>query len=107
MSSSSQVLSLLQKCQGAIYVLAFLFCLPAAAKAQTLQVAAAADLQFVLPELATQYEKESAVKLQITYGSSGNFSAQIQNGARQFFVVSEAVIDLGRKAQPDRAAGGE
>jgi molybdate transport system substrate-binding protein len=82
MSFSSQVLSLLQKCQGAIYVLAFLFCLlPAATKAQTLQVAAAADLQFVLPELATQYEKESGVKLQISYGSSGNFSAQVQNGA--------------------------
>src|SRR6202171_5393139 len=81
MSSSSQMLSLSQKCQGAICVLAFLFCLPAATNAQTLRVASAADLQFVLPELATRYEKESGVKLEITYGSSGNFSGQIQNGA--------------------------
>ena len=48
---------------------------------QTLRVAAASDLQFVLPELAAQYEKESGVTLAVTYGSSGNFFAQIQNGA--------------------------
>jgi len=49
--------------------------------AQTLRIAAASDLQFVLPALAAQYEKQSGVKLAITYGSSGNFVAQIQNGA--------------------------
>jgi molybdate transport system substrate-binding protein len=49
--------------------------------AQTLRIAAAADLQFVLPDLAAQYEKQTGVKLAITYGSSGNFFAQIQNGA--------------------------
>jgi len=52
-----------------------------AAHAQTLRIAAASDLQFVLPELAAQYETQSGVKLAITYGSSGNFFAQIQNGA--------------------------
>jgi molybdate transport system substrate-binding protein len=51
------------------------------AYAQTLRIAAAADLQFVLPDLAAQYEKQTGVKLAITYGSSGNFFAQIQNGA--------------------------
>jgi hypothetical protein len=35
------------------------------------------------------------------------FRAQGQNGARQLFVVGKAVIDLGRKAQPDRAVDGE
>ena len=49
--------------------------------AQTLRIAAASDLQFVLPELAAQYENQSGVKLAVTYGSSGNFFAQIQNGA--------------------------
>jgi len=34
-----------------------------------------------MPELATEYEKQSDVKLSVTYGSSGNFFAQIQNGA--------------------------
>jgi molybdate transport system substrate-binding protein len=49
--------------------------------AQTLRIAAASDLQFVLPDLAAQYEKQTGVRLAITYGSSGNFVAQIQNGA--------------------------
>ena len=49
--------------------------------AQTLRIAAASDLQFVLPELAAQYEKQSGAKLAVTYGSSGNLFAQIQNGA--------------------------
>jgi len=48
---------------------------------QTLRIAAASDLLFALPELAAQYEKQTGVKLAVTYGSSGNFSAQIQNGA--------------------------
>jgi molybdate transport system substrate-binding protein len=51
------------------------------AHAQTLRVAAAADLQYVLTDLSAQYEKQTGVKLAITYGSSGNFFAQIQNGA--------------------------
>ena len=50
-------------------------------RAQTLRIAAASDLQFVFPEIAAQYEKQSATKLAVTYGSSGNFLAQIQNGA--------------------------
>ena len=49
--------------------------------AQTIRIAAASDLQFVLPDLAANYEKQTGVKLAITYGSSGNFFAQIQNGA--------------------------
>ena len=51
------------------------------ADAQTLRVAAASDLQFVMPQLASEYEKLSGVKLSVSYGSSGNFFAQIQNGA--------------------------
>lgn len=65
-----------------IFALAMLASLiPVGAKAQALRVAAASDLQFALPELAKQFEKESAVKLEVSYGSSGNFAAQIQNGA--------------------------
>lgn len=49
--------------------------------AQTIRVAAASDLQFAMPELAKRYEKESGAKVELSFGSSGNFSAQIQNGA--------------------------
>jgi molybdate transport system substrate-binding protein len=51
------------------------------AHAQSLRIAAASDLQFAFADLAAQYEKQSGAKLAITYGSSGNFFAQIQNGA--------------------------
>jgi molybdate transport system substrate-binding protein len=51
------------------------------ARAQAVKVAAAADLKFAMGELATQFEKQSGAKLDVTYGSSGNFLTQIQNGA--------------------------
>lgn len=50
-------------------------------RAQTLRVAAASDLQFVMQDLGDQFEKRSGTKLAISYGSSGNFRAQIENGA--------------------------
>jgi molybdate transport system substrate-binding protein len=51
------------------------------ARGQAVRVAAAADLKFAMTELATQFEKQSGTKLDVTYGSSGNFLTQIQNGA--------------------------
>ena len=49
---------------------------------QKLTIAAAADLNFALPEIARQFRAAApAVELQIAYGSSGNFFAQIGNGA--------------------------
>ncbi|HEV2101992.1 MAG TPA: molybdate ABC transporter substrate-binding protein [Candidatus Acidoferrum sp.] len=71
-------------CKGRLLRRAFLlfsFFLSSAVGAQTLRIAAASDLQFALPDLAAQYEKQTGVKLVITYGSSGNFFGQIRNGA--------------------------
>jgi molybdate transport system substrate-binding protein len=46
-----------------------------------LRVAAAADLQFALKDIAQQYEHQTGHKVEITFGSSGNFFSQLQNGA--------------------------
>jgi molybdate transport system substrate-binding protein len=47
-----------------------------------LTIAAAADLKFALDELTKQFKEQfPAAKINITYGSSGNFFAQLQNGA--------------------------
>ena len=54
---------------------------PSAHAQKELRVAAAADLQFVMPELAQQFEKQSGTKLVVSFGSSGNFFSQIHNGA--------------------------
>lgn len=51
------------------------------ARGQAVRIAAAADLKFAMTELATQFEKQNGTKLDVTYGSSGNFLTQIQNGA--------------------------
>jgi molybdate transport system substrate-binding protein len=82
-------LPIIRKCRGAALlrpifgILLVFLCLLGArnAHAQSLRVAAASDLQFALTDLASEYEKQSAAKLSITYGSSGNFFAQVQNGA--------------------------
>jgi molybdate transport system substrate-binding protein len=64
--------------------------------AQTLRIAAAADLQYALTDLAAQYEKQTGAKLAINYGSSGNFFAQIQNGA-PFDLFFSADLDYPKK----------
>jgi molybdate transport system substrate-binding protein len=44
-------------------------------------VAAASDLKFALDEVAADFEKRSGHKLRLVYGSSGQFYAQIVQGA--------------------------
>lgn len=44
-------------------------------------IAAAANIKFALDEIAAQFTAETGQKLRISYGSSGNFVAQIQHGA--------------------------
>ena len=46
-----------------------------------LHVDAASDLQPVMPVLAQAYEKETGVKLVVSFGSSGALTTQIINGA--------------------------
>jgi molybdate transport system substrate-binding protein len=49
--------------------------------AQSITVAAAADLQFAMQDVAAQFQKETGKELKLIYGSSGNFFEQLQNGA--------------------------
>jgi molybdate transport system substrate-binding protein len=62
-------------------MLAILVLAALAAPAQQLTVAAAADLQFAFHDLGAQFEKQTGVSVRVTYGSSGNFTTQIENGA--------------------------
>lgn len=45
-----------------------------------IHIAAAADLQTVLPAVGQRYEHETGVKLVVSYGSSGTLATQIING---------------------------
>jgi molybdate transport system substrate-binding protein len=67
-------------CKQIIFLFTICF-LGSYARAQSVKIAAAADLKFAMAELSSQFEKESGARLDITYGSSGNFLTQIQNGA--------------------------
>jgi molybdate transport system substrate-binding protein len=49
--------------------------------AEQISVAAAADLNHVMRDLAAGYEKQAGVSLALTFGASGNLYSQIQSGA--------------------------
>jgi molybdate transport system substrate-binding protein len=53
-----------------------------------LHVAAAADLQPVLPTLAAQYERATGVKIVASFGSSATLAQQITNGDPQDLFLS-------------------
>lgn len=63
-------------------VLGILLGLTLSIHAAEIRVAAAADLKFALDELVQEFQTEQpAIKVSVTYGSSGNFYAQLQNQA--------------------------
>jgi molybdate transport system substrate-binding protein len=70
------------------------------ARTQTaeIRVAAAADLQFAMQDVAAQFEKQTGTKMDVTYGSSGNFFSQLQNGA-PFDLFFSADIGYPRKLE--------
>jgi molybdate transport system substrate-binding protein len=51
------------------------------ASSEELSVAAAADLNFAMRDIASQYQRDTGHTLKVSYGSSGNFFTQINNGA--------------------------
>lgn len=71
-----------------------------AARGQEVRVAAAADLKFAMTNLADQFEKESRTKVSVTYGSSGSFFSQIQNGA-PFDLFFSADVEYAKRLLAD------
>jgi molybdate transport system substrate-binding protein len=86
----------------ALLALAASICGGTTALAQPIAVAAASDLQTVFPAVLERFQKETGRTVQLTFGSSGNFFSQIQNGA-PFDVFFSADIDYPRRLE----AGGQ
>jgi len=86
----------------ALVCLVILLC-SARASGQEIAVAAAADLKFAMGELAANFEKQTGTKVNVTYGSSGNFFSQIQNGA-PFDLFFSADVEYARKLEADGLA---
>jgi molybdate transport system substrate-binding protein len=68
------------------------------AAAEDITIAAASDLNFAFKELVAEYEKMTGNQVKLTLGSSGNFYAQIQNGA-PFDLYFSADIGYPRKLE--------
>jgi molybdate transport system substrate-binding protein len=64
--------------------------------AQEITVAAAADLQSAMQDVAARFERETGKKVKVIFGSSGNFFQQIQNGA-PFDMFFSANLDYPKK----------
>ncbi|MFZ0321043.1 MAG: molybdate ABC transporter substrate-binding protein [Candidatus Sulfotelmatobacter sp.] len=73
-------------------------CWPQRTVAQAISVAAAADLQFAMQDVAGRFQKETGKTVKPIYGSSGNFYQQIQNGA-PFDVFFSANLDYPKKLE--------
>ena len=72
-------------------------------------LAAASDLQFAIPAVAAQFERETGHKLRLVFGSSGNFTSQILQGApfHLFMSADESFVfklaDAGKTVDRGRA----
>ena len=63
--------------EARVAVMLFSICV----SAQEITVAAAADLSTALPEIVAAYTKHTGQTVKLSFGSSGNLTDQIQNGA--------------------------
>jgi len=88
--------------------------MPAFAQPATLRIAAAADLQPLLPPLLTQFQQQTGIHTEASYQSSATLAAQILSGAPyDLFLAADLsfpqrVIDAGRaeESQPIAYANG-
>lgn len=57
-------------------------------------IAAAADLKFALTEVARRFKRDTGREVKLTFGSSGNFTTQIESGApfQLFLSADEAYV---------------
>jgi molybdate transport system substrate-binding protein len=73
-------------------------CISQRCVSQEISVAAAADLQFAMQDIAGRFQKETGKTVKPIYGSSGNFLQQIQSGA-PFDVFFSANLDYPKKLE--------
>ena len=71
-----------------LLVAIFVLATQAPAQAKELHIAAAADLQPVLPKLAAEYEHQTGIKIVASYGSSATLTQQLSNGDPQDVFLS-------------------
>lgn len=90
------------------WILTFLVVLtPIASAAEKLTIAAASDLKFCLDEIVGSFNRSHpGAEVEVTYGSSGNFRTQIEQGA-PFDVFFSADIEFPRALEKAGLAASE
>jgi molybdate transport system substrate-binding protein len=81
-----------------ILIVAALNVLCGCVAAEEITVAAAADLQSAMQDIAAHFQKQTGTSVKVIYGSSGNFLQQIQNGA-PFDMFFSANLDYPKKLE--------
>ncbi len=92
---------MLSKSRSVVAALAALFLAwsPAPSRSDTPVIAAASDLQFAVIEIAQAFTAETGMSVRLSFGSTGNFSRQIREGAPfQMFMAADEqfILDLAR-----------
>lgn len=69
---------------------------PTKAHAESVNIAAAADLKFALEEIAVAFQHETGQQVALSFGSSGTFATQISNGApfQMFLSADESYVRM-------------
>lgn len=91
--------SLLRRATLAVAAVFILSGAPAEAQSEPPVVAAAADLQFAVEDIAAKFKEETGMEVRLSLGSTGNFARQIREGApfQMFMAADEQFIhDLHR-----------
>ena len=90
---------MIQGSKCVVIAVACVLCLwVATARAAEITVAAASDLNFVFKEIVADFEKKTGNRVKLSLGSSGNFYAQLSNGA-PFDLFFSADIGYPRKLE--------
>lgn len=78
-----------------LFLTLFLYSNPVYSNEKSITIAAAADTAFALNEIAQGFEKETGIKVILTFGSTGMLFHQIENGApfHAFFSANKSYID--------------
>ncbi len=68
--------------------------------AEVPSIAAAANIKFAMDKIATQFTQDTGKKVRISYGSSGNFVAQIRHGAPFELFLSASLLQASSPFSP-------
>lgn len=77
---------------------------PALVRAESPVVAVAANMTRAMTEIAARYQAKTGKKIKLTFGSSGNFTRQIQQGAPYTLFLSADLKYVDMLAQRNRTA---